>query len=87
MDVTTRVGTKYKRLGIILLDDSDQSIVDQIKHDCHDAADITLEIVKRWIRGEGKQPVTWKTLTDTLRVIQLTELASIIDHSLSLPPQ
>ena len=30
--------------------------------------------MKRWIRGEGKQPVTWKTLTDALSAIGLTEL-------------
>ena len=87
INIISRVGTKYDELGVILLNDSDESIVDAIKHDCREAAKITKEILKRWIRGEGKQPVTWKTLTDTLRVIQLTELASIIDHSLSLPPQ
>ena len=87
INIISRVGTKYDELGVILLNDSDESIVDAIKHDCREAAKITKEILKRWIRGEGKQPVTWKTLTDTLRVIQLTELASIIDHSLSLPQQ
>lgn len=46
------------------------------------ADQISREILGRWLRGGGKQPVTWRTLTDTLRDIGLTELASTIDESL-----
>ena len=83
MNIMQRVGTQYTFLGLILLEDEDGSIVDQIttQHQLN-AVNITLEIVKRWIRGEGKQPVTWKTLTDTLTAIGLTELAKSILESL-----
>ena len=76
-----RVGTQYTDLGLILLEDKDGSIVDQITSQYQlNAVNITREILKRWIRGEGKQPVTWKILTDTLAAIGLTELAkSILD--------
>ena len=80
------MGTKYIRLGILLLDDGDGALLDQISSDCRDkAADIVYEILKRWIRGAGKQPATWKTLTDTLRAIRLTELATCIETSLTSP--
>ena len=77
------MGTYYTDLGLILLDDEDGSIVDQITSQYQlNAVNITREIVKRWIRGEGKQPVTWKTLTDALTAIGLTELAKSILESL-----
>ena len=87
INIIGRVGTHYDELGVILLNDSDESIVDAIVHDRRETAKITKEILKRWIRGMGKQPVTWKTLTDTLQTIRLTELASSIVMALSTPPQ
>ena len=79
----SRVGTKCDELGYILLDDRDGSTVDQItEYHHHNPANITKEILKRWIRGEGKQPATWQTLIDTLRTIGLTELATSIVQSL-----
>ena len=83
INIMQRVGTQYTNLGLILLNDKDGSIVDQITSEYHwKAEDITREILKRWIRGEGKQPVTWKTLTDALTAIGLTELAKSILESL-----
>ena len=83
INIVQKVGTQYTLLGIILLDDKDGSIVSPIttQHQLN-AVNITLEILMRWIRGEGKQPVTWKTLTDALTTIGLTELAKSILESL-----
>ena len=79
IDITEKVGTKYIKLGLILLQDDDGSVMDQIISQYQlNATNIVLEILKRWIRGRGKQPVTWNTLIDTLRTIGLTELASSI---------
>ena len=84
INIMSRVGTKHKQLGYILLNDEDGSTVDQISYSKHhDPEEITNEILKRWIRGNGKEPVTWKTLIDTLRAIGLTELASSIETSLT----
>ena len=86
IDITKEVGGEYTRLGILLLDDKKGALVDQISSDYHyKAADIVYEILKRWIRGAGKQPATWKTLTDTLRAIELTKLATCIETSLTSP--
>ena len=84
INITEKVGTNYKALGIMLLQDDDGTLVNQIVSDCHHkSAAITLEILERWIRGGGRQPVTWQTLTKTLKIIELTELASTIESSLS----
>ena len=83
MDITQKVGTKYTSLGLLLLDDEDGSLVTAItsQHQLN-AASITLDILMRWIRGKGRQPVTWGTLIEVLNVIGLTELASTIESGL-----
>ena len=83
INITKKVGTNYKMLGIILLEDGDGSTVNQIVSDCQrQSAAIVLEILTVWVQGGGKRPVTWKTLTDTLKVIELIELASDIEQAL-----
>ena len=83
MDITQKVGTKYTSLGLLLLDDEDGSVVTAItsQHQLN-TTNITLDILMRWVRGEGKQLVTWGTLVEVLHVIGLTQLASTIDESL-----
>ena len=77
------MGTNYDRLGIILLKDKDGSRKNQIVSDCHhQSAAIVLEILTVWVQGGGRHPVTWKTLTDTLKVIGLIVLASDIEQAL-----
>ena len=77
------MGTNFDRLGINLLEDGDGSTVAQIVSDCQrQSAAIVLKIVTVWVQGGGKRPVTWKTLTDTLKVIGLIELASDIEQAL-----
>ncbi|CAI8029369.1 hypothetical protein GBAR_LOCUS16689 [Geodia barretti] len=84
IDITSKVGMKYMKLGTLLLEDNDGSIMPTIKSQCLlDADSITMEIMRRWLRGKGKQPVTWRTLTDSLKSIGLSPLASSIEHSLT----
>ena len=40
---------------------------------------INLEILQEWINGRGRQPVSWATLTEVLRDVGLSELASDIE--------
>ena len=58
--------------------------VSQIVSDCHhQSSAIVLKILTVWVHGGGKQPVTWKTLTDTLKNVGLTKLSSDIEQALS----
>ncbi|CAI8035615.1 hypothetical protein GBAR_LOCUS19957 [Geodia barretti] len=48
-------------LGTLLLEDNDGSVMPTIRSQCQlDADSITMEIMRRWLRGKGKQPVTWR---------------------------
>lgn len=83
INVFHQIGTSYTDLGLILLNDDNGAIVKSIISQYQlNAVDITREIMTRWINGAGIEPVTWRTLTDTLRDIGLTQLASDIDNGL-----
>ena len=43
------------------------------------AEEINKEILEQWITGRGKHPVTWKTLAEVLRDIELSTLAEEIE--------
>ena len=82
LDITQKVGTKYTAFGLLLLNDEDGSVVTAIisQHQLN-VTNIVLEILMRWVRGEGKEP-TWRTLITTLSNSGLHELATCIDESL-----
>lgn len=83
IDITKKVGTDCRNLGVMLLNDEDGSVVKAIVSQYQlDAVEITVEILTQWVCGKGKQPVSWRTLIDTLQDIGLTELATAIDESL-----
>ena len=44
---------------------------------------ITVEILRQWLQGKGKKPVTWQTLVTCLQDTGLYVLAENIDDSLS----
>ena len=78
------MGNKFEELGLVLLEDKDGSLVDQIISDHRGkASNIVGDILRTWVRGRGRQPVTWRTLVVVLYEISLPQLASCIEHSLS----
>lgn len=79
INIPQRIGTKYTQFGVFLLKDGTGAQVQAIeKKHCNDAEQINLEILQKWLNGEGKQPVTWETLTAVLCDAQLTTLADEI---------
>ena len=50
-----------------------------------DAEQINIEILKQWLTGRGKQPVTWATLVEVLRDIKLCTLADDIEAVFKFP--
>ena len=45
----------------------------------NDAEQINIEVLRQWITGRGKHPVTWKTLTEVLHDIEHHTLAGEIE--------
>lgn len=45
----------------------------------NDVEKVNISILEIWIAGKGKLPVTWETLTQTLRDTELSMLAGEIE--------
>ena len=80
VNIPVQIATKYNQFGVFLLIDSTGSRIETMAHKhSNDAERINTEILKEWLTGRGKQPVTWATLVEVLRDIELSALASEIE--------
>ena len=84
LDIPQLIGTKYFKFGIQLLNDETGEKVDSIVSRYRgEAQEINLNILKLWIRGEGKPP-DWDNLIEALKAIGLVTLASDMQEGLQL---
>ena len=79
INIAEKISTKYHDFGLLLLDDPNGTRVRnmELKYN-QDAERINKEIFQEWATGRGKKPVSWETLTEVLRDIELCTLASEI---------
>ena len=79
LNIPLQTGTKFFQFGLLLLEDRNGTTVDNIiyKHN-NDPERINTEILKEWLNGSGKQPVTWEILIETLDECNLVTLAKDI---------
>ena len=82
LNIINQIGTTYRMLGTMLLNDDTGAVTDEIERFKQKASDINYEILRRWLQGGGKSPITWMTLVKVLKQIQLKELARKIENSL-----
>ena len=84
IDIPEQIGADYGKFGTFLLEDKSGNKVKIIKVSEHgDPLLITVEILRQWLQGKGKKPVTWQTLVTCLQDTGLYVLAKKIDDSLS----
>ena len=82
IDVLERIATEYETFGIKILEDETGDTVEVIKEDERSAGRIKRQIAMQWLKGKGKQPVTWGTLVHVLESMKLRELAKKIREAL-----
>ena len=80
INIPQEIGTNYYQFGLDLLDDPNGTRVKNIEHNYREIERINTEILQKWVTGRGKKPVTWGTLTEVLRGIELGTLASEIEE-------
>ena len=82
-DVMERIGVNYPDFGMFLLQDSDGSKVSALELTWQRASlPICRDIMKDWLQGKGKTPVTYATLLHCLRDADLHNLAKDIEDVL-----
>ena len=82
INVPQEVSTKYADFGILLLEDTNGNRVRNMEHQYRgDVEQINREILREWVIGRGKQPISWATLTEVLQDVGLSVLARDIDDS------
>ena len=80
INIPQEISTKYSQFGILLLEDTNRARVRNMEHKHRgDAEHINMEILEEWISGRGRKPVSWETLTEVLRDVELSQLASDIE--------
>ena len=80
INIPQEISTNFYQFGILLLEDRTGRRVRSIEYTCRgDSERINLDILQKWIKGEGKKPVTWGTLVEVLSDVQLTTLARDIE--------
>ena len=72
VDITVRINTKYYTFGIKVLEDQDGSRMDAIEHrHQRDPIRINTDVMKEWLKGRGRRPMSWATLATVLEGIIL----------------
>ena len=84
IDIAAQIGTDYNKFGTLILEDNNGKKINNIKMaELGDPVDTAVAILKMWIEGKGKTPVTWQTLVTCLRKTGLNVLADDIETVLS----
>ena len=75
---------QWKRVGTILLDDKDGTAVSRIAYQHGNNIDhINMDILGRWIQGEGIPDRTWQGLLGVLKVVHCIKLAESVEEALA----
>ena len=75
---------ELQQFGTLLLNDVHGSKVTMIVSDHTSIYEIAREIGMQWLKGDGKHPVTWNTLTSVLEEVKLIELAERINKLINV---
>ena len=82
LNIPAEIGHLSLTFGILLLDDTNGKMTEGLAHGKRLPKDISVDILKEWLKGIGRKPTTWKILVDTLKQIGLAELGNDIETSL-----
>ena len=83
-DIAEEIGTDYERFGTFLLEDNNGNKIKIIERNKRgDVLDINVEILRQWLQGKGRRPVTWQTLIQCMQYSKLPVLSERIESSLS----
>ena len=81
INIPQQIGANYTTFGTYLLNDETQARVTAIaKQHNNQANEVNMQLLREWLEGSGKKPVTWDTLAKVLRKVPLDNLAEEIER-------
>ena len=84
IDIVEEIGADYELFGTLLLKDNNGNKIKIIeKSERGDVLRIVAEILRQWLKGTGRRPVTWHTLIQCMRESNLNVLLDHMERSLS----
>ena len=82
-DIVGEIANDYQHFGTLLLEDEKGNRVKSIERSkLQNPVAITREILRRWLHGSGRLPVTWKILVECLKEARLNTAAGYIVNAL-----
>ena len=79
VNLAEKIGIHYDNFGILLLEDKEGDQISNIEKRLQkDPEDIVRQVMRLWLKGRGKKPVTWATFVAVLQDVGLEKLASDI---------
>ena len=83
-DIIVEIQNDYEKFGIQLLQDDKGNIVAGIERMKRgDPGDITVEILRLWLQGKGRKPVTWQTMVECLEDTNMHVAADYIQVAIN----
>ena len=85
IDIKTRLAADWKKFGYFLEFDDDGQALDLIEKECgrSDPVACYQQMMRKWMRGSGEQPASWRTLVRLLREFEGNTLAQDIEDALT----
>ena len=89
-NIFERISTNWEAVGTALLKDNTGDKMEIIDNDEKKTENKNRRVLRRWLKGEGRQPTTWSTLIDVLNEMNLKVLAEDIgiqvsSHACNMP--
>ena len=76
VNIPQEIGTAYKDFGTLLLDDNIGNFIASLEFQYQrDPQHINHAILRQWLSGTGRKPVSWTTLRRVMEATNLRELA------------
>ena len=85
INISREIGQNWKKVGILLLNDENGAVVNAIyQQHVGNAEGTNLDILQKWINGEGIEDCSWHRLLRVLRIADCTKLAEELEDAFSL---
>ena len=82
INIINKVSPRWSEFAVQLDFDNDGTTMQMIRERCYpDPEDCCKEMMREWLSGKGRQPVTWELLVEILKDCELEVLAKQVEEA------